>query len=108
MNPPGKPLVWLRGEIKTPPFSADARIEAGHLLRLVQLGWKLSLPHSKAMPTIGPKCHELQLKDGRSDWRIVYRIDVDAVINSRRVSQDHPQDTGSGDCGVQAPAETVR
>ena len=24
-----KPLVWLRGEVKTPPFSFDARIEAG-------------------------------------------------------------------------------
>ncbi|TFH43207.1 MAG: type II toxin-antitoxin system RelE/ParE family toxin, partial [Lysobacterales bacterium] len=24
-----KPLVWLHGEIKTPPFSAAARIEAG-------------------------------------------------------------------------------
>ncbi len=23
-----KPLVWMHGEIKTPPFSADARIEA--------------------------------------------------------------------------------
>jgi hypothetical protein len=30
---PDKPLVWLRGEIKTPPFSAAARIEAGFLLR---------------------------------------------------------------------------
>lgn len=72
--------MWLRGEIKTPPFSTDARIEAGHLLRQVQLGWKLPMPHSKPMPNIGPKCHELRLKDGRTDWRIVYRIDVDAVI----------------------------
>ena len=34
----GKPLVWLKGEVKTPPFSAEARIEAGYLLRLVQRG----------------------------------------------------------------------
>jgi hypothetical protein len=27
-----KPLAWLHGEIKTPPFSAEARIEAGVLL----------------------------------------------------------------------------
>jgi len=26
MNPPGKPLVWLRGEIKTPPFSPEVRV----------------------------------------------------------------------------------
>jgi hypothetical protein len=29
----GKPLVWLHGEVKTPPFSKSARIEAGFLLR---------------------------------------------------------------------------
>jgi len=27
-----KPLVWLHGEVKSPPFSSDARIEAGYLL----------------------------------------------------------------------------
>ena len=79
-NPPGKPLVWLRGEIKTPPFTAEARVEAGHLLRFLQLGWNLSMPHSKPMSTIGLRCHELRIKDVRSDWRIVYRVDADAVI----------------------------
>lgn len=34
----GKPLVWLKGEVKTPPFSAAARIEAGFLLRRLQQG----------------------------------------------------------------------
>ena len=33
-----KPLAWLHGEIKTPPFSADARLEAGVLLRRLQRG----------------------------------------------------------------------
>ena len=28
-----KPLVWLNGEVKTPPFSESARLEAGLLLR---------------------------------------------------------------------------
>ncbi len=28
-----KPLVWLRGEVKTPPFGAEARVQAGFLLR---------------------------------------------------------------------------
>lgn len=27
----GKPLVWLKGEVKTPPFSQLAKIEAGYL-----------------------------------------------------------------------------
>ena len=28
-----KPLVWLKGELKTPPFRAAARLEAGLVLR---------------------------------------------------------------------------
>jgi hypothetical protein len=33
MNTQEKPLVWLHGEVKTPPFSKTARLEAGYLLR---------------------------------------------------------------------------
>ena|SRR6185295_13818799 len=76
MNPPGKPLVWLRGEIKTLSFTAEARVEAGHLLRLVQLGWKVGMPHSRPMPTIAPKCHELRIKDARSDPDAVVIADI--------------------------------
>jgi phage-related protein len=75
-----KPLVWLQGELKTPPFSAMARIEAGYLLRLLQKGERLSLPHSRPMPSIGVRCHELRILDGTKNWRVVYRLDADAVI----------------------------
>jgi hypothetical protein len=34
----GKPLVWLKGEVKTPPFTQTARLEVGYLLRLLQEG----------------------------------------------------------------------
>ena len=47
MSPDDKFLVWLSGEVKTPPFSAEARLEAGFLLRRLQQGEKLSLPHSR-------------------------------------------------------------
>lgn len=33
MAPADKPLVWLHGEVKSPPFSPAARLEAGVLLR---------------------------------------------------------------------------
>lgn len=75
-----RPLVWLRGEIKTPPFSHEARLEAGVLLRRVQMGETLPLPHSRPMSTIGPRCHELRVKDQHHDWRIVYRVDGDAIL----------------------------
>ena len=75
-----KPLVWIRGEVKTPPFSQEARIEAGVLLRRIQRGEKLSLPHSRPMPSIGKRCHEIRIPDQDKTWRIVYRTDTDAII----------------------------
>jgi len=75
-----KPLVWLEGEIKTPPFSAGARLEAGLLLRRLQRGEMLEMPHSRPMPSLGPRCHELRINDARVTWRIIYRIDSDAIV----------------------------
>lgn len=80
MPKPQKPLVWLHGEIKTPPFSANARIEAGVLLRRLQDGEKIPLPHSRPMPSIGKGCHELRIQDTNAIRRIVYHIDVDAIV----------------------------
>ena len=80
MAPADKPLVWLHGEVKTPPFSAEARIEAGVLLRQLQRGVKVALPHSRPMPTIGVRCHELRVQDRDATWRVVYRLDPDAVV----------------------------
>lgn len=73
-------LVWLHAEVKTPPFSAAARIEIGGLLRSLQEGEHLGLPHSRPMPVIGRRCHELRVVDGNVSWRLVYRLDTDAVI----------------------------
>ena len=75
-----KPLVWLHGEIRTPPLSSKARVEAGYLLRLLQRGETLSMPHSRPMPAIGPRCHELRIPDEGTSWRIFYRLDEDAIL----------------------------
>src|SRR6266849_1325041 len=75
-----KPLVWLEAVVKTPPFSKEARIEAGMLLRQLQDGVTLGLPHSRPMPSIGARCHELRIHDADATWRIVYRIDGDAIV----------------------------
>jgi phage-related protein len=80
MNLQDKPLVWMHGEITTPPFSANARIEAGYLLRQVQKGIKLSLPQSRPMPSIGTRCHELRINDENLTWRLIYRIYTDAIL----------------------------
>lgn len=80
MSPADKPLVWLEGEVKSPPFSPSARLEAGFLLRRLQKGETLGMPHSRPMPVIGSRCHELRITDESARWRIVYRLDIDAVV----------------------------
>ncbi|MBI2927535.1 MAG: type II toxin-antitoxin system RelE/ParE family toxin [Verrucomicrobia bacterium] len=70
----------LRGEIKTPPMSEAARRETGFLLRRLQQGDSIGLPHSRPMPDIGPRCHELRVNDLNKTWRVIYRIDDDAIV----------------------------
>ena len=77
---PDEPLVWLRSEVKTPPFAAPARIETSVLPRRLQRGEMLALPHSRAMPSIGARCHGLRVPDREATWRIVYRVDRDAIV----------------------------
>lgn len=72
--------MWLSGEVKSPPFSTEARTEAGLLLRQLQAGRLLGMPHSRPMPSIGHQCHELRVQDAGQTWRIVYRVDADAVV----------------------------
>src|SRR5258705_4373638 len=97
-----KPLVWLRGKVKTPPLTLSARIEAGVLLRRLQRGEQVSLPHSRPMPSIGTRCHELRIQDQDKSWRIVYRIDTDAIV-ILEVSQDNPTNPTKNNRGLQAP-----
>ncbi len=75
-----KPLVWLRGEVRTPPFSQEARVEAGVLLRRLQNGENLGMPQSRPMPNIGRRCHELRVRDQSANWRMIYSVDIDAIV----------------------------
>jgi len=75
-----KPVIWMHGELKSPPMSPAARIEAGYLLGLVQEGVKLEMPQSRPMPQIGPRCHELRVRDENTNWRIIYRVDDRAIL----------------------------
>ena len=80
MSRKDKPLAWLHGELKTPPLGSAARIEAGYLLRELQRGKAPTMPHCRPMPEIGPRCHELRITDERATWRIIYRVDSDAIL----------------------------
>ena len=91
-----KPIVWLSGEVKTPPFSAAARLEAGGLLRRLQEGENLGLPHSRPMTAISSGCHELRIVDERVSWRIFYYVAADAIVVlevDRKTTRQTPQAT---------------
>ena len=75
-----KPVVWLAGEVRTPPFSNEARVEAGLLLRRLQNGEQLAMPHARAMPAVGRRCLELRVREEKRSWRIMVRVDHDAVV----------------------------
>jgi phage-related protein len=76
----GKPLRWLHGEVKTPPMGVEARREMGMLLRELQEGEQPSMPHSRPMPDVGVRCHELRVNDRNKTWRLIYRTDPDAIV----------------------------
>jgi len=93
---PDKPLVWLGNKVRSPPFSQDARRQAGWLVRRLQKGETLSMPNSRPMPSIGPRCHELRIDDRETGkaWRIIYRVDPDAIVivdSFSKKSQATPQ-----------------
>ena len=68
---PDKPLVWLKGEVKSPPFSSAGRIESGVLLRRVQRGERLTLPQSRPLRALGRRVHELRITDRGRAWRVI-------------------------------------
>ncbi len=73
MSPNDKDLVWLHGEVKTPPFFTEARLEVDYLLKQLQQGIRLSMPQCR-------RCHELRINDENGTWRMVYRMDDDAIV----------------------------
>lgn len=75
-----RPIVWLSDAVKSPPLSGRARLEAGFLLRKLQNGQRFEMSHSRPMPVIGERCHELRVVDNKATWRIIYRIDTDAIV----------------------------
>jgi phage-related protein len=55
-------------------------VEAGFLLRRLQRGESLGMPHARAMPSVGRRCLELRIRDAMKNWWIMARIDADAVV----------------------------
>ena len=43
------------------------------------------------MSSVGPRCHELRATDENSTWRIIYRIDPDAIVIVEVFKKNTPQ-----------------
>lgn len=63
-NGKDKLVFWLHTEIKTPPFSENARLTAGYFIRKLQQHQTLTMPDLRVMPSIGERCCELRIPDG--------------------------------------------
>lgn len=50
------------------------------LLRLLQEGERLGMPQAEPLPDVGSRCGALRVRDAEHNWRIIYRIDSDAVL----------------------------
>jgi hypothetical protein len=62
-GPSRQDLAWLHGAIRTPPFSRPAGVEAGVRLRRLQEGELRAMPQSRPRPSLGPRGHELRVRD---------------------------------------------
>jgi len=38
------------------------------------------MPQAEPLPVIGPRCGALRVRDKGHNWRIVYRVDADAIL----------------------------
>lgn len=73
MSPDDRILVWLRGDVGT-----EARLEASFLLRRLQRGEKLTLPHSRPQASAEGACIEFWIVDQDVTWAA--NIVVEATI----------------------------
>jgi len=61
-------------------MNVNARRQMGFLLRLLQQGGTVGMPHAKAMTMIGSQCVELRVKDKGQAWRLICSLEEDAVV----------------------------
>jgi phage-related protein len=87
-----KRIVWNGNHVIVPPFTDDSQLEAGTLLRQLQEGLSLGPPRAKPLPTIGPNCGELRVRDSGHNWRIVDHVDDEVIVILDVFAKTSPQE----------------
>jgi phage-related protein len=90
-DPEPNDQIFLGESIKTPPFTTEGRRRVGTLLRQLQDGESIGMPTSRPMPSIGPRCHELRVRDEAANWRIFYRIDPGEIVVIHTIAKTTPK-----------------
>ena len=70
------------------------RLRVGFMLRLLQNGESIPMPHSKPMPQIDSRCHELRVKERDTAWRVIYSLEPEAVVvlaTFKKMNQTTPE-----------------
>ena len=77
-----KTLVWLpRPEGLPPlPLSPQARIAMGCLFRRLERGMCIRMPCTKEIRCRGTWLYESRIRDRRTEWRVLYRIEHDFIV----------------------------
>jgi phage-related protein len=47
---------------------------------LERLVWHRAKSLCEYCQPIGPRCHELRVRDGAHNWRLIYRIDATSIV----------------------------
>jgi len=50
------------------------------LLRYLQNGIPIGMPQAEPLPIVGPRCGAIRVRDVQHNWRIMYRMDIDAIV----------------------------
>ena len=78
-----------RSRLRPSPSRPDSK--PGCSFDALQRGEKLGMPHSRPMPAIGRRCHELRIVDAGKTWRLIYRLDGDATVIADVFQKTTPQ-----------------
>jgi ribosome-binding protein aMBF1 (putative translation factor) len=85
VKPARKQAIFLHGEIKTPPFSEEARHEAGSLIGELQDGVQVKYPHAEPLTNVGPRCGVYDKKTRKIPDEVI--ADAKAASPLRRRNQ---------------------
>lgn len=74
-------------------FPDEIRREIGYLIFKLQIGEKLEMPFSRAIPTIGKNCYELRVKGEDGIYRVFYLLKIKGKIMVFHAFQKKSQKT---------------